>query len=188
MDVAVVTATHRAGSAGESADAVKRAQAGEAAAFEDLYREHHGRVYALSLRMLRDEEQAEEMTQEIFVQVYEKLGSFRGDSRFSTWLHRLATNAILNRLRKRKRRARHHDRLQDEKRYGQAIRRAFPETRMALEVAIAQLPPGAREVLLLHDVEGFRYREIAERMGTALGTVKSQLHRARALLREALSA
>ena len=167
-------------------DAVRQAQQGDEAAFEGIYREHHSRIYALCLRMVREEEQAEELTQEVFVRLWEKLGSFRGESRFGTWLHRLAVNVVLSHLRSQRRRSIREQQLYEEHRYASAVKRSMPETRLDLEAAIATLPPGAREVLILHDIEGLRYREIAEAHGTAIGTVKSQLHRARKLLREVL--
>lgn len=166
-------------------DTVGRAQQGDPEAFEQLYHEHLGHIYALCLRMVRDEGRAEELTQEVFVRVWQKLGTFRGQSQFKTWLHRVAVNVVLKHLRTQRRLA---AREADEElaKFTSAVHRAMPDTRMDLERALASLPPGARQVLVLHDIEGYRYREIAELMATAEGTVKSQLHRARRIMREAL--
>ncbi len=183
----VIEAEPTRGSAAPSPeDTVRRAQGGDATAFERLYREHHPRIYALCLRMMRDADLAEELAQDVFVRLYDRLSSFRGASSFATWLHRLAVNVVLNHLRAGRRRASHEQKMYDAARYRTAVKEAMPETRMTLETAIAELPPGAREVLVLHDIEGYRYREIAEVTGTAVGTVKSQLHRARKLVREVL--
>ncbi|MDP2578146.1 MAG: sigma-70 family RNA polymerase sigma factor [Gemmatimonadota bacterium] len=189
MGAAVIEAEPTRGEGSEAPspeDTVRRAQRGDATAFERLYQEHHTRIYALCLRMMRDADLAEELTQDVFVRLYERLSSFRGASSFATWLHRLAVNVVLNHLRSGRRRAGHEQKMYDAARYKTAVKDAMPETRMTLETAIAELPPGAREVLVLHDIEGYRYREIAEVTGTAVGTVKSQLHRARKLLREVL--
>lgn len=187
-------------------DLVQRAQAGDMAAFEALYREHYPRVYALSLRMLRDGRLAEELSVEIFARAWESLGSFRGKSAFGTWLHRLGVNQILNYLRTERRRharitivadlpegpdsreAPHEpsERL-DMDAYARDVARAMPDTRIDLERAIAALPDRAREALILHHVEGYKYREIADLMGTKIGTVKAQIHRACAMIREALA-
>ena len=164
---------------------VTQAQNGGSEAFERLYETHLGRIYALSLRMLSDPGRAEEATQDIFVRAWEKLGTFQFRSAFGTWLHRLGVNVILGNLKSEKRR--------DEKIGGtdldafvSEVGEAMPETKLDLERAIAELPPRAKEVLILHDIQGFRYREIADLIGTAEGTVKSQLNRARRLVREAL--
>lgn len=165
-------------------DAVARAQSGDIVAFEELYRENAGRIYALCLRMVRDPHRAEELTQESFVRAWQKLHSFRGDSAFSTWLHRLAVNVVLSDARKH---ARAHAREMGVDDLPQSAS-ASPVAgqRMDLEDAIAQLPPGARSVFVLHDVEGYRHAEIADQLGIATGTAKAQLHRARRMLREIL--
>ncbi len=165
---------------------VERAQAGELGAFEELYRLHRGRVYALCLRMSGNALEAEELTQDAFVRAWEKLDSFRGSSAFSSWLHRLTVNVILGRWRAR---GRHRERvvaIADVQ--GLADPQHDPKPRLAvdLESAIAGLPAGARTVFVLHDVEGYRHRDIAELTGLAVGTSKTQLHRARKLLRKAL--
>jgi RNA polymerase sigma-70 factor, ECF subfamily len=167
------------------------AASGDRRAFERLYRAHAGRVFALCARMAADRALAEELTQDVFVRVWEKLGSFRGDSSFGTWVHRVAVNVCLNRLqsdrRERKRAATGADE-EDDVIATLPARPTAPGERMDLERAIAGLPPGARRVFVLHDVEGYRHEEIAEQLGITSGGSKAQLHRARLLLREALNA
>lgn len=163
-----------------------RAAAGDQEAFGRLYRAHTARVFALCARMTADRALAEELTQDVFVRAWEKLPLFRGESAFGTWLHRLAVNVVLNRRESDGRRRNHH--VDDD---GTAIdlapaRRHVPGDRMDLEQAIAGLPPGARRVFVLHDVEGYRHEEIAQLLGITSGGSKAQLHRARLLLREAL--
>jgi RNA polymerase sigma-70 factor (ECF subfamily) len=166
---------------------VSRARGGDAAAFEELYRAHCARVYALCLRMTRDAAEAEDLTQEAFVRTWQKLTTFRGDSAFSTWLHRLTVNLVLTNRRSHTRRTTRVTVTEDvaivDKRGG--VER--PDLGVDLEQAIAALPDGARRVFVLHDVEGYRHHEIAGMMGLAVGTTKAQLHRARRLLREALA-
>jgi len=165
---------------------VSRAQSGDVAAFENLYRSHAARVYAVCLRMVADPARAEDLTQEAFVRAWEKLGSFRGKSAFATWLHRLTVNTVLGEIRSRGRR-------RDEGVASEELR-AVPDPRPArqpeagidLERAIATLPSQARLVFVLHDVEGFRHHEIGQLMGIATGTSKAHLHRARRILREVL--
>jgi RNA polymerase sigma-70 factor (ECF subfamily) len=166
---------------------VSRARTGDLAAFEELYRENVRRVFAVCLRIAADPELAEELTQEAFVRAWRKLDSFRGDSAFSSWLHPLAVNVALSERRSHKRRSERllvTDDLEPFDRPERATRE--PGTALDLERALATLPPGARAVFVLHDVEGWRHDEIAERTGIAVGTSKAQLHRARRLLREAL--
>lgn len=162
---------------------VRRARSGDLAAFEGLYHRHVGRIYAVSLRMVADAALAEELTQEAFVRAWRKLDSFRGGSAFATWLHRLAVNLVLDRLRSRRRR-----RQLDE----QAVppprpAAADPAAELDLERAIARLPPRARTVFVLYDVEGYRHQEIAEMLGLSVGATKAHLHRARRRLREELA-
>lgn len=168
-----------------------RARRGDSRAFEELYRLHHRRIYALALRMSRDPGVAEEMTQEAFVTAWGALPSFRGESAFGTWLHGLAARVILRQMRTDRRREERHEAAADlsgnPSGYLGEARRAMPETHLALERAIAMLPDGARAVLVLHDVEGYKYEEIARLLGVAVGTVKAQLHRARRLVMEALA-
>ena len=165
---------------------VAAAASGDRGAFERLYREHVERVFSLGVRMLGDRMLAEEVTQDVFVRVWQKLPGFRGESAFATWLHRVAVNVILTR---RKTAAGRIDRTTDD---DSAIdlaptRSVSVGDRLDLESAIASLPRGARQVFVLHDVEGFTHEEIGEQMGITSGGSKAQLHRARMLLRTALS-
>jgi len=165
--------------------AVHRAQRGDPDAFETVYRDHAGRVFALCLRMSGDAVAARELTQDVFVHAWEQLGSFRGDAAFGTWLHRLAVNLVLMRWRAEGRRG--ETVLADDGAAGAvATRESSPALRMDLEAAVAALPPGARQVLVLYDIEGYSHKEIATLMGIAEGTSKAHLFRARRLLREAL--
>ena len=167
---------------------VARARRGDASAFEELYRLHHRRIYALALRMIREPGRAEELTQDAFVEAWRSLSSFRGESAFGTWLHGLAARVVLKGMRTDRRWEERNEAAADLAAYLSEARRSLPETGLALEKAIASLPDGARAVLVLHDVEGYRYEEIARLLGVALGTVKAQLHRARKLVMEALQA
>lgn len=167
-------------------DVVREAQDGSGEAFERLYRRHGRRVYALCLRMISDPDRAEELTQDVFVRAWNTIGSFQHRSAFGTWLHRLGVNVVLSDMRSEKRRSRREVMTGNLDELEREVKGAMPDTKMDLEVAIARLPAGAKQVLILHDVEGYRYREIAELTGVAEGTVKSQLSRARRLVREAL--
>jgi RNA polymerase sigma-70 factor (ECF subfamily) len=167
---------------------VALAAAGDRRAFERLYRTHVDRVYSLCARMVNDRLRAEELTQDVFVRVWMKLGQFRGQSTFGTWLHRLAVNVVLNERKTDKRRM---NRVEDVEEFeelggGKADRDTSPALAIDLEAAIALLPPGARKVFVLHDVEGFTHEEIGEMLGVTPGGTKAQLHRARLLLRKAL--
>lgn len=164
----------------------RRAQAGDPAAFERLYRLHAGRIYALCLRMSGDPTRAEELTQDAFVRAWQKLGTFRGDAAFSSWLHRLAVNVVLMAQRSERRRRARVLEVEDPESAASAGCNDEPGTRVDLERAIATLPPGARTAFVLHDIEGYGHAEIAKLTGLAVGTLKAQLHRARRLLREAL--
>ncbi len=165
---------------------VARARAGDHDAFGAIYRAHAGRVYALCLRLEGDAGRAEELMQDVFVRAWERLGSFRGDSAFGTWLHRLAVNVVLGDRRSAWRRARRVFTTDDPAALERGVESPGPGLRIDLDHAIAALPPGARAVFVLHDVEGYQHGEIAEFMGVAEGTSKTQLFRARRLLREAL--
>ena len=165
---------------------VRRAQEGDARAFEAVYRQTTDRVYGLCLRMSGDADRAAELVQDVFVRVWERLGSFRGDALFTTWLHRLAVNVVLQDRRTRARREAREIGTADLERFGRTARRAMPGTRIDLERAIAALPDKARQVLVLRDVQGYKYDEIAQMTGVSLGTVKAQIHRARRLVQEAL--
>jgi RNA polymerase sigma-70 factor (ECF subfamily) len=163
---------------------IRKAQGGDPDAFRSLYEEHGGRVFALCLRLADDRRHAEELTQDVFVRLWEQLGSFRGESAFSTWLHRLAVNVVLGSRRSTGRRSQRVVSTDEPERYQAATRNEFPD--LDLEAAMAGLPEGARAVFVLHDVEGYQHGEIAEMMGIATGTSKAQLHRARRLLREGM--
>ena len=174
-------------SAPDLADAVRRAQAGNADAFEAVYRANAARVYALCFRMTGDAGHARELMQDVFVRAWEGLGSFRGASAFGTWLHRLAVNVVLMDVRVAARRA--EDQIADA---GECAPLSLSSEnriamRMDLDRAIAALPATARQVLVLFDIEGYEHREIAAMMGIAEGTSKAHLFRARRLLREKLS-
>jgi RNA polymerase sigma-70 factor (ECF subfamily) len=171
---------------GDSVDATL-AGAGDTVAYERLYRRHVSRIHGLAVRMMGMEE-AEECTQEIFIRAWEKLESFRGDAAFGTWLYRLGINTILSLRAKRGRR---QDRvvLAEAEVLEAAVARPTGENAgMDLEKAMRQIPAGARDVFVLHDVEGFRHEEIASMLSINIGTSKSQLHRARMLLRRRLEA
>jgi RNA polymerase sigma-70 factor, ECF subfamily len=168
------------------ASVVRRAQQGDAAAFERLYRQNVNRVYAVCLRLCGDGARAEELAQDVFVRAWEKLGGFEGKSAFSTWLHRLAVNVVLSDRRSEKVRVNRVFGTEQPELYERPGRATDPGHAIDLERAIATLPRGARTVFVLHDVEGFKHEEIAELHGLAVGTCKAQLHRARRLLREAL--
>lgn len=166
---------------------VQRAQDGDVRAFEELYRRLVGRAYALCLRMTGNATTAEELTQEVFVRTWEKIHTFRGESAFTTWLHRLTVNVVLGAQRKQGRITSRVMTTDDLEPFDKGVASSEPGLRVDLENAIASLPDGARTVFVLHDIEGYRHHEIAEQMGTAEGTCKAQLHRARKLLRAALS-
>jgi RNA polymerase sigma-70 factor, ECF subfamily len=169
---------------------VALAAAGDRHAFERLYRLHVNRVFSLCARMVTDRTRAEELTQDVFVRAWDKLHLFRGESSFSTWLHRMAVNVVLN-ARKSDGRMRSKFEDNDE----ELGLDSLPATTsmigagemLDIEAAIAKLPPGARRVFVLHDVEGFKHEEIAEQLGVTTGATKAQLHRARLLLRQSLT-
>ena len=170
--------------AAEPSSDVARAAAGDVRAFEELYRLHLPRVHGLVRRMTAGRD-ADEITQDVFVRVWQKLGTFRGDSSFGTWLHRLAVNVVIERFRsEQSRRAKLYD--------GEDVFEMLPapaETRdlgMDFETALEKLPDGAREIFVLHDVEGHKHHEIATMLGISPGTSKAQLHRARMILRRHL--
>ena len=164
---------------------VALAAGGDQIAFERVYRTHVARIHSLTRRMLGPAE-ADEVTQDIFVRTWQKLGQFRGDSAFSTWLHRLAVNVVIE---KRRSFAIQRGRMTDDP--AALDRITVPAARADLSIdfehAIEQLPPGAREIFVLHDVEGYKHREIAVMLEIATGTSKRQLHRARMLMRKHLT-
>jgi RNA polymerase sigma-70 factor, ECF subfamily len=161
------------------------AASGDAHAYERLYRNHVARVHSLARRMISPDA-ADEVTQDVFVRAWEKLGTFRGEAAFGTWLHRLAINVILGR---RAHLGLQRERYDDGEDAFDAVptRPASPELGIDFETAIARLPKGARKVFVLHDVEGFKHEEIADNLGISVGTSKAQLHRARMMLRRHLT-
>src|SRR4051812_25321871 len=162
-------------------DVVRRAQHGDVEAFEKLYRDHSGAMYALCRRMVGDEQRSRELVQDVFVRAWQRLPSFQGHSALGTWLHRLAVNVVLEHLRAAKREmARFID--DDEGDLSLPARASQPDLQMDLDRAMAQLPAGARTVFLLHDVEGYSHDEIAQMTGIAAGTARAQLWRARRAL------
>lgn len=168
----------------------QRSATGDMQSFAELFERHNRRVYSLCLRMTQNVSQAEDLAQEVFVQLFRKIGSFRGESAFTTWLHRLTVNQVLMHFRKAK--------VRDEKTTedGETPDKIVVGTenpdrmpvidRIALDNAIAQLPPGYRAIFILHDVEGYEHEEIARMRGCSVGTSKSQLHKARMKLRRLL--
>jgi RNA polymerase sigma-70 factor (ECF subfamily) len=166
---------------------VDRARAGDRAAFDGLYAEHVGHVYAVCLRMTADAERADQLTQDAFVRAWRSLATFRGQSAFSSWLHRLAVNVVLEDERRTRRRERRVMIVADLELNDAPTRGGDADAGFDLERAIASLPEGARRALVLHDIEGYRHEDIAGMLGVAVGTVKAQLHRARRLMRERLS-
>jgi RNA polymerase sigma-70 factor (ECF subfamily) len=165
----------------------KKAAEGDMKAFEELYQRHNRRVYSLCLRMTGNVVEAEDLAQEVFIQLFRKVGSFRGESAFTTWLHRLTVNQVLMHFRKR------GVRLEQTTEGGEVPVQIVKGTenpnampvvdRIALDKAIVQLPPGYRTVFTLHDIEGHEHEEIARMLGCSVGTSKSQLHKARMKLR-----
>jgi RNA polymerase sigma-70 factor (ECF subfamily) len=177
------------------AEAIRRAQEGNSAAFEYLYQLHGRRVYALCLRMVGNPADAEDLMQEAFLQLFRKIGTFRGESAFSTWLHRMTVNVVLMRLRKK---SLPTDSLEEsmesdpessgpKRDIGAAdLHLSGAVDRVNLERSIEKLPPGYRTVFVLHDIQGYEHNEIANIMGCSVGNSKSQLHKARTRLRELL--
>lgn len=179
------------GTATSDYELTQAAARGEMAAFEALYERHYRRVYSLCLRMVANPTEAEDLTQEVFVHLFRKLGSFRGESAFTTWLHRLTVNHVLMHFRKkgvRLEKTTEEGEMQDIVQAGSERPESMPVIdRIALDKAIAQLPPGYRSVFVLHDVEGYEHEEVADLLGVSVGTSKSQLHKARMRLRELLN-
>ena len=165
---------------------------GDMTAFEKLYERHNRRVYSLCLRMTQNAAEAEDLAQEAFIQLFRKIGSFRGDSAFTTWLHRLTVNQCLMHFRKRSvklERTTEEGETPVQVVSGTENPNSMPVVdRIALDKALTQLPPGYRTVFVLHDVEGHEHEEIARMLGVAVGTSKSQLHKARMKLRKILRA
>lgn len=168
----------------------QRASNGDLTAFEEIYSRHHRRVYSVCLRMLQNPTEAEDLTQEVFIQLYRKIGSFRGDSAFTTWLHRMTVNQVLMHFRKRSVK---YEKTTEEGEtpvqivHGTENAQKMPVVdKIALDNAIAQLPPGYRNVFVLHDIEGYEHEEVARILGCSVGTSKSQLHKARLKMRKLL--
>jgi RNA polymerase sigma-70 factor (ECF subfamily) len=163
-------------------------QTGDVDAFEQLYREHSGRIFALASRMAGSPDDGEDLLQEIFLQAYRKLGSFKGESAIGTWLYRLALNHCLDFVRsKQAKMGKITDTLDGEASFEPVARLETPIERIDLERALGRLPAGCREVFVLHDVEGFDHKEVGEMLGIAEGTSKSQIFRARMKLRAILT-
>lgn len=171
-------------------DLTQLAGNGDMAAFEEVYTRHHRRVYSICLRMLQNTSEAEDLTQDVFIQLYRKIGSFRGDSAFTTWLHRMTVNQVLMHFRKRN--VKFEKTTEEGETPDQIVSgTANPERmrivdKIALEHAIDQLPHGYKNVFVLHDVEGFEHEEVARILGCSVGTSKSQLHKARLKLQKLL--
>ena len=168
----------------------QRAANGDIAAFEELYQRHHRRVYSVCLRMLQNATEAEDLTQEVFIQLYRKIGSFRGDSAFTTWLHRMTVNQVLMHFRKRS--VKYEKTTEEGETPTQVVIGTENHQKMpivdkiAIDNAINQLPPGYRNVFTLHDIEGYEHEEVARILGCSVGTSKSQLHKARLKMRKLL--
>jgi RNA polymerase sigma-70 factor, ECF subfamily len=176
-------------------EAVRLAQEGDAAAFDFIYRFHCRRVYSLCLRMVKDASEAEDLTQEAFLMVFRKIHTFRGEAAFSSWLHRLTANIVLMRLRRKKLSSTSLDQVfagddGDNRSHNEV---GAPDLRLTgifdrsnLQRAVNHLPEGYKAMFILHDVQGYQHKEIAEILGCSVGTCKSQLHRARKGIREFL--
>lgn len=167
------------------------AAAGSLPAFEIIYQRYNRRTYSLALRMTGSVTEAEDLTQEVFIQLFRKIGSFRGDSAFSTWLHRMTVNQVLMHFRRRS--VKNERTSEDGEMPEQTVSGSANPNKMqvidriALKNAIAELPKGYKTVFILHDVEGFEHEEVARKMGISVGTSKSQLHKARLKLRGLLA-
>ena len=171
-------------------DLARVAGQGNMEAFEEIYKRHHRRVYSVCLRMLQNTSEAEDLTQDVFIQLYRKIGSFRGDSAFTTWLHRMTVNQVLMHFRKRT--VKYEKTTEEGETPDQIVSGTANPHKMqivdkiALENAIEQLPAGYKNVFVLHDVEGFEHEEVARILGCSVGTSKSQLHKARLKLQKLL--
>ena len=176
------------------AELIERAKKGDAYAFQALYDKHKRRVYSLCLRMTSNTAEAEDLTQEAFLQLYRKIGTFRGESAFSTWLHRLSVNVVLMHLRKKslpvvslEETTQPGEEDTPKKDFGaDDLNLAGSIDRLQLQKAVDDLPPGYRTIFVLHDVEGYEHNEIAAIVGCSIGNSKSQLHKARMKLRDLL--
>ncbi len=157
---------------------------GDKASFKHLYEAEKGRVFAICLRLTKNRELSEELTQESFIQAWKKIKQFRGDSKFSTWLHRLTTNIVLDRIRLKR-----HEYEENSEELDLSIPAdpSLDDDRRDLEMGISKLPDGARTVFVLFELQGFSHEEISDKVGIAIGTSKAQLHRAKSMLKEWLS-
>jgi RNA polymerase sigma-70 factor (ECF subfamily) len=168
-------------------DLCRLAAEGSLPAFEIIYQRHHRRVYSLCLRMTNSQTEAEDLTQEVFIQLFRKAGSFRGDSAFSTWLHRMTVNQVLMHFRRRSvknEKVSDDGEMPEQTVHGTANPDRMPVVdRIALKKAIAELPNGYKNVFVLHDIEGYEHEEVAKMLKISVGTSKSQLHKARLKLR-----
>ncbi len=184
----------RQASDSNEAELIERAKQGDARAFQALYEKHKRRVYSLCLRMTSNTAEAEDLTQEAFLQLYRKIGTFRGESAFSTWLHRLSVNVVLMHLRKKslpvvslEETTQSTEEDTPKKDFGaEDLALAGSIDRLQLQKAVEDLPPGYRTIFVLHDVEGYEHNEIAQIVGCSIGNSKSQLHKARMKLRDML--
>ena len=184
----------RLGPDSEEAALIEKAKLGDAYAFQALYDKHKRRVYSLCLRMTSNTAEAEDLTQEAFLQLYRKIGTFRGESAFSTWLHRLSVNVVLMHLRKKslpvvslEESTQPGEEDTPKKDFGaEDLALAGSIDRLQLQKAVEDLPPGYRTIFVLHDVEGYEHNEIATIVGCSIGNSKSQLHKARMKLRDLL--
>jgi RNA polymerase sigma-70 factor (ECF subfamily) len=181
------------GNDSNEAELIERARQGDAQAFQALYDKHRRRVYSLCLRMTANTAEAEDLTQEAFLQLYRKIGTFRGESAFSTWLHRLSVNVVLMQLRKKSlpvvslEETTQGEEDTPKKDFGaEDLALAGSIDRLQLQKAVDDLPPGYRTIFVLHDVEGYEHNEIATIVGCSIGNSKSQLHKARMKLRDLL--
>jgi RNA polymerase sigma-70 factor (ECF subfamily) len=177
------------------ADVVRLAQHGDAAAFERIYRLHRRKVYNLCLRMTGDRTEAEDLTQDVFLQLLRKIDTFRGESAFSTWLHRMSVNIVLMRFRKKPKAETPLDTIINPEEESRTLPKEFGQPdlrlngvidRITVQAAINDLPPGYKVMFILHDIEGYNHDEIAEMFGCSVGNSKSQVHKARLRLRELL--
>jgi len=169
------------------AELVARCQAGDSNAFESLYHSHAARIYTLACRIAGSADDGEDLVQEIFLQAYRKLGSFKGDAALGTWLYRLALNHCLDYVRSRQAKmSKLTETLDTDTSFEPLARRETPIARVDLERALERLPNGCREAFVLHDVEGFDHKEVGNLLGIAEGTSKSQVFKARARLRRLL--
>ncbi len=191
MNTAILPASNRLG-----ADLVKRAQQGDADAFATLFHTHKMRIYSLCLRMTNNAAEAEDLAQDAFLQVFRKLATFRGDSALSTWLYRIAVNTVLMHFRRKTPCKVSLDENFNNQNSAKPVRREYGTrdgrletsvSRVALTRAISELPEGYRAIFLLHEVEGYQHREIAELLGCSVGTSKSQLHKAKLRIRDILT-